>query len=159
MSEYRSDTELASLSARLDRLESRYEIERLVANTCHGVDKRDEATFLSIWHDDGVWVRPQGDFRGKSEILRALREFVWTAWQSTQHWATNLVTEIDGDVASGTFDMSMQGVAATGASAFMSATYTDRYARRDGRWGIVQRKFQPKYFAHAPGINFEPPKK
>lgn len=151
-----SRTDLATLAARLDRIESRQEIERLIANTCHGVDKRDEETFLSVWHEDGIWVRPQGNFQGKAELGRALKEFVWSTWQSTQHWATNLVTEINEDAASGMFDMSMQGVAADGKSAFMSATYNDRYARRDGRWGVVHRQFKLKYFALAPGINFAP---
>lgn len=151
-----SSTDLAAMLARLDLIESRQAIEKLVANTCHGVDKREENTFLSVWHDDAIWVRPQGNFQGKAELGRALREFVWASWQSTQHWATNLVTEINGDAANGLFDMSMQGVAADGKSAFMSATYTDRYARRDGRWGVVHRQFKLKYFALAPGINFSP---
>ena len=151
-----SSTDLAAMLARLDLIESRQAIERLVANTCHGVDKREENTFLSVWHDDGIWVRPQGNFQGKAELRRALQEFVWASWQSTQHWAMNLVTEINEDAANGLFDMSMQGVAADGKSAFMSATYTDRYARRDGRWGVVHRQFKLKYFALAPGINFAP---
>jgi ketosteroid isomerase-like protein len=145
-----------SLAVRLDRLESRNEIEKLVANFCHGVDKHDEETFLSIWDEEGVWARPQGDFRGKVELLRALREIVWVGWQSTQHWANNLVIEIDGDAATGTFDMSMQAVSNDGISTFASATYSDRYARRGNRWGIVHRSFKPKYFAPAPGIAFEP---
>ena len=147
----------AVLAARLDRIESRQAIERLVANTCHGTDKREEETFLGVWHEDGVWVRPQGDFQGREELRRALNAFVWGTWQSTQHWATNLVTEIQGDAASGMFDMSMQGVNADGKSAFMCATYNDRYERRDGRWGVVHRQFKLKYFSLADGIQFAPP--
>lgn len=152
-----SPFELNNLLARLDQVESRQAIERLVANTCHGVDKHDEATFLGVWHDDGVWVRPQGNFQGKTELSRALNEFVWGTWQSTQHWASNLVTEIVDDSASGMFDMSMWGVDAVGKSAFMCATYTDRYERRVGRWGVVQRRFQLKYFSKAEGIEFAKP--
>ena len=33
------------LSARIDRLESRHEIEALVSNYCHGFDKRDFGRF------------------------------------------------------------------------------------------------------------------
>ena len=43
------------LSARIDRLESRHEIEALVSNYCHGFDKRDFGRFLSIWWRDCVW--------------------------------------------------------------------------------------------------------
>ena len=43
------------LITRLDRLESRYEIEALVSNYCHGFDKRDYERFLSIWWDDCLW--------------------------------------------------------------------------------------------------------
>ena len=157
MSAIPTTADLASLIARLDLIESRQAIEKLVANTCHGVDKREEATFLSVWHEDGIWVRPQGNFQGKAELARALKEFVWSSWQSTQHWASNLVTEINQDSATGLFDMSMQGVAGDGKSAFMCATYTDRYARRDGRWGVVHRQFKLKYFSTAAGINFAPP--
>ena len=43
------------LMTRMDRLESRHQIEALVSNYCHGFDKRDYERFLSIWWDDCVW--------------------------------------------------------------------------------------------------------
>ncbi len=143
--------------ARLHQIEAKQSIERLVANTCHGVDKRDEAVFLGIWHDDGVWVRPQGNFQGKVDLARALNDHIWGTWQSTQHWASNLVTDIDGDSANGMFDMSMWGVDKSGQSAFMCATYTDRYESRGGRWGVIHRQFKLKYFSKAEGIEFGNP--
>ena len=43
------------LATRIDRLESRYDIEALVSNYCHGFDKRDYERFLAIWWDDCIW--------------------------------------------------------------------------------------------------------
>ena len=62
------------LITRLERLESRYEIEALVSNYCHGFDKRDFDRFLSIWSDDCVWKigPPFGDFSGHEGIHEAL---------------------------------------------------------------------------------------
>lgn len=147
------------LATRLDRVESRQELHELVSNYCHGVDKHDEATFMGIWHDDAVWAigPPFGDFSGKDEVRRALVEVIWPAWNSTHHWTTNSVFDVDGDRATGVCDVGMQGEAADGTTTFVSATYTDRFERRAGRWGIVHRGVEIHYFAPAPGITLTPP--
>lgn len=46
------------LETRIDRLESQFELHRLVSEYCHGVDKRDLDRFADIWHEDAVYFSP-----------------------------------------------------------------------------------------------------
>ena len=63
------------LATRIDRLESRYDIEALVSNYCHGFDKRDYERFLAIWWDDCIWKigfprPPLGTLASSPPVLR-----------------------------------------------------------------------------------------
>ena len=147
------------LETRIDRIESQFELHRLVSEYCHGVDKHDLDRFLDIWHDDAVWEigPPFGDFTGKSEIRRALVELIWPAWRETHHWTTNLVVEIDGDRAHGVCDVNCNGANPEDVALLVSATYTDDFERRDGRWRIAKRNVVIHYFSPVPGVDLAPP--
>ncbi len=44
------------LTSRIERLEAESVIRRLVADYCHGFDKRDWDRFFGVWHDGAVWA-------------------------------------------------------------------------------------------------------
>ena len=152
-------TATLSLETRIDRLESQFELHRLVSEYCHGVDKHDLDRFLDIWHDDAVWEigPPFGNFHGKDEIRRALVELIWPAWRETHHWTTNLVVEIEGDRARGVCDVNCNGANPEDVALLVSATYTDDFERRDGRWRIAKRGVVIHYFSPVPGVDLAPP--
>lgn len=138
----------AQLEERLDAVEAQHEIHRLVSDYCHGVDKNDEARFLSIWHSDAEWLigEPFGDFRGKEEIRHCLVDLIWPAFDESHHWTTNLAVDVDGDTATGVCDVWSTGtVAAT--PVFIAATYYDDFERRDGSWAISRRSVDMYYFS------------
>lgn len=140
---------MASLEAKIDTLESRYEIHRLVSDYCHGCDKHDSERFLSIWHDDAAWLigPPYGDFRGHAEIRHALEDLIWTALPETHHWTTNLVVEFDGpDRAKGVCDVTCDGFSPDRQMILIAATYWDTFERRSGAWKISERKVDLFYF-------------
>jgi hypothetical protein len=85
-----------ALLERLDRLESRVDIEALASNYCHGFDKRDEALFMSIWSDDCIWNigPPFGSFEGSAGVHHALIDILWPAWGISQHVTSNLVINL-----------------------------------------------------------------
>ena len=149
------------LSSRLDRLESRYEIEALVSNYCHGFDKRDYDRFLSIWWEDCTWKigPPFGDFEGHEGIHEAIHAVLWPAWAQSQHVTSNLVVAFSGaDTATGICDVDCMGLLTDSAEAtFVGATYRDRYERREGVWKIAVREVQIHYFNQFSGTTLSAP--
>ncbi len=149
------------LIARMERLESRYEIEALVSNYCHGFDKRDFDRFLSIWSDDCVWKigPPFGDFSGHEGIHEAIHEVLWPAWARSQHVTSNLVVEFDGaDSATGICDVDCMGLlAGSDEATFVGATYRDRFVRSEGAWKIAEREVTIHYFNQFGGTTLSAP--
>ena len=149
------------LATRIDRLESRYDIEALVSNYCHGFDKRDYERFLAIWWDDCIWKigPPFGDFSGHSGIHEAIHQVLWPAWAQSQHVTSNLVlTFTDADNATGVCDVDCMGLLTDGAEAtFVGATYRDRYQRRSGCWKIAEREVTIHYFNQFSGTTLSAP--
>lgn len=129
----------AALAARLDRLEAVIEIQRLVADYCHGADKRDADRFLSVWHPDGVWDVGGPVFTGAEQIRQAVAR-QWEVFGQMHHWTTNLAVDVDGDVAHGTCDASALTHLTDGTWRLTAGSYHDRYERRDGRWRIAHRR-------------------
>lgn len=138
-----------SVERRIDAIESRTAIHRLVSDYCHGCDKHDIERFMSIWHDDAVWEigAPYGDFHGAAEIRHAMEDLIWQALPETHHWTTNLVVDFESaDVAAGLCDVSCEAVDAEGQTILIAATYRDRYERHEGAWAIVRRGVDIFYF-------------
>ena len=155
-----TDGEQLGLEDRIDRMESRWAMRDLVSNYCHGVDKHDIDLFMSIWHDDAVWRigPPFGDFYGAPEVRRALEDVIWPAWRETHHWTTNLTLTFDGpDAAHGVCDVNCNGATPDDVMQVVSATYTDRFERRSGRWAIAERDVVIHYFSGVPGVDLAPP--
>jgi gamma-hexachlorocyclohexane dehydrochlorinase len=132
----------SDLHARLDRMESRAAIAELVAHYCHGVDKYDAETFMSIWHEDAHFNMgpPIGASSGHQDIRQTLENVIWPGWRETHHWTVNLVVRFDGpDRAHGVCDTSCVGIMADGITQLIAASYTDTFERRDGEWRIAKR--------------------
>ena len=150
-----------ALLERLDRLESRVDIEALASNYCHGFDKRDEALFMSIWSDDCIWNigPPFGSFEGSAGVHHALIDILWPAWGISQHVTSNLVGNfIDNDHATSRCDVDCTGTLADSREAtFVGATYSDVLERRDGAWKIKQRDVVIHYFNSFSGTNLSAP--
>jgi gamma-hexachlorocyclohexane dehydrochlorinase len=130
------------LLARIDELESTNRLRELVADYCHGLDKRDEERFMRVWHKDAVWEMGSelGDFWGSAQIQQALVNLVWLDYPVTTHLAANHVVEFqDADRATGLCDLSCEATLACGDHLQTLATCTDIYERRNGRWAIVRR--------------------
>src|SRR5690606_5398268 len=80
------------------------------------------------------------------------------AWRETHHWTTNLVVRfLDDDHAEGVCDVNCTGADPQDVMQIVAATYTDRYERRDGRWGSARRHVEMFYFSQVPGVDLVPP--
>jgi len=153
--------ELQDVLRRLDEQESRTAIAELVANYCHGFDKRDADRFLGIWWEDCQWNigPPFGSFSGHSGIREALHNVLWPAWAQSQHVTSNLVISFrDPDHAESLCDVDCMGLLTDSSEAtFVGASYRDRMERRGGQWRIAERDVEIHYFNSFAGTQLSKP--
>ncbi|HEY1966774.1 MAG TPA: nuclear transport factor 2 family protein [Pseudonocardia sp.] len=140
-------------------MESRTELAHLVARYCQGVDRKDLEQFSSLWHDDAEYLigTGRGDFHGLAEIRR-FPQVAAKVWRETYHWTTNHVVEFtDDNRADGTSDCLAICTHHSGQVSFISASYLDRYERRDTNWKFARREVK-RWFVSAPvDIELLPP--
>jgi hypothetical protein len=138
-----------SVEARLDELESRAAIQRLLADYCHGIDKRDLDRFVAVWHPDASLTmgEPIGDFHGIDEICRFVTELVWeTLLPESHHWTTNTSLSFsDADHGEALSDVLAAAVDADGNRLTIAATYRDVFERRAGEWRFLRRAAEVHY--------------
>jgi hypothetical protein len=141
----------ADLASRLDRLESHQAVERLIANYARGFDQRDPQLFASIWFHDSVLDMGEvfGRCQGLEEIA-AGAERLWTGTPHMHHWMANEVIDINGDTATAISSLDCLVTDASAGPTQISGTYFDSCERREGRWGIVYRRFEMHYWTPLP---------
>jgi ketosteroid isomerase-like protein len=121
-------------------LSDRAEIADLMAEYCHGLDKREVDMFLAIWHPDAVWdLGEAGVFSGLEEI-RKHAEVSWGAFPETHHLTVNALIKVDGDHATALADAHLTAFDQSGREHHVIASYDDVFARRDGRFRFANRK-------------------
>lgn len=150
----------AQLEQRIDQLESRFAMLDLVSDYCLGFDKHDFERFMNIWWEDAVWEigPPFGTFEGTEGVTRAVKDILWPAWSASTHFTTNLRVTFDGpDSADGICDVDCIGTTSDGQAQTVSATYRDRFERRNGVWKIALRNVQMHHFSPLVGITLAPP--
>jgi SnoaL-like protein len=135
------------LGRRVELLESRGEIERLIASYAHAFDLHDIELLRNIWHDDATLRlgEPFGDFAGIDGIVEAAH-LLWAQSPRMHHWMSNAVIDIDGDSATATTALDCFVTNVELGPTQVGGIYRDRFARRNGRWGIVERVFDLHYF-------------
>jgi ketosteroid isomerase-like protein len=138
----------SDLAARIDRLESRDAIERLIAQYAHGFDARDVELIRSVFHDDALLAlgEPFGDFEGIDAIAEAAHA-LWAQSPRMHHWMANAVVDVDGDVATGVAALDCLVINVDDGPTMVVGNYFDRYERRDGRWAIAERRFDLHFWA------------
>jgi len=149
----------------IQTLLDRAEITDLLGLYCRGLDRRDEATLRSIYHDDAIEDRGSGLYIGPAQEWVGWTLGVLPVFTLTQHGILNILIEVDGDVAHGeTYfqayhrfgddgqsqkdeALAAQGVSSTDlvwpegdSEVILAGRYLDRFERRDGVWKIAYRK-------------------
>ena len=136
---------MTDLDARLDRIESELAIRRLVAEHCHGADKRDLDRFLAVWASTAVWqVGDDAGHEGREAIARAVRA-QWVTFPQYVHWTTNHAIWIDGDDARGECDVATTVRLRSGRWVSKGGTYRDEYRRIDGQRLIARRHADARF--------------
>ena len=140
------------LSSRLDAVESRFAIERLIAEYAQAFDTHDETMLRGIWHEGArLSLGPAfGDFEGIDAIVESARRN-WRLMPHMHHWMANPLIDIDGDGASVRVAVDCLVTHAEIGPAQISGLYHDRCERRDGRWAFVERRFDLHYLTPLAG--------
>lgn len=130
----------AGCEEKLQRIIDTDEIRTLMSKYCHGIDRHDEATFMSIWADDGVYELPRGQTAGIDGIRQLVRK-VWREVPKCHHHITNPLIDIDGDRATAATDVIYYRQTDDGVLQLLSGTYAFRFSRIAGAWKTTCLKF------------------
>ncbi len=135
-----------TLEERITILEAKEEIKEIIANYNHGVDKKDESLFLSIWEEDAVWDigDPWGICVNKNEIKEKVRA-IWGGLPESHHWGCNEVIEVNGDLATAVSDVDCTATNMNGVPLVISASNWDTFSKRSGKWRLAERKIKIHY--------------
>jgi hypothetical protein len=136
---------IETLSARLDALESRAAIDRLISAYSNAFDRIDAALLQDIWHLDASLDLPGfGSASGRDGIL-AMAENSWRQMPHMHHWMANPLIEIVGDSATGTVAANCLFHDIEKGPVQVSGLYHDTFERREGKWAFVSRRFELHY--------------
>jgi ketosteroid isomerase-like protein len=131
---------VTDVETRLDRVESRFAIEDLIAKYAKGFDREDPELLHSIWHDDAVL--DFGEAFGVHEGMDAIRTAADGFWQNItwmHHWQATPLIEIDGDAATAYVGLDCMVRSAEQGPVRVGGYYEDVFERRDGVWKFTRR--------------------
>ncbi len=132
-------------TARLQRLLDRDELEELARTYMRGLDRRDATLLRSVFHDDAT--THYGAFAGSPDEFLPYALGALSSHEVNHHLIgqVNLWFD-DADGSPGTargevYFTAFHRLDRDGVRTDMviSGRYVDRYARRDGRWGMTHR--------------------
>ena len=125
------------LEARIAALEARAAISDLRARYCLYVDASRWDAVAELFAEDAEFAG-LGVARGREQI-RKVFEGAPDAMDAWWHFIHNEVTEVDGDVASGSSYFDAPCVI-EGVPHLCAGRYDERFAKRDGRWLFAERR-------------------
>lgn len=134
---------MTDLIARVEQLETRFALERLINEYAHAFDARDETLLRSIWHDDARLDLGAafGCHDGVAAII-ASAHLNWAAMPHMHHWMANPLIDISGDTASARVAVDCLCTHNELGQVQISGLYHDRFERRQGQWAFSERRFE-----------------
>lgn len=131
------------LTLRIELLETRVALERLIAEYALAFDGRDEHLLRSIWHEGAVLDLGAafGSYQGIEAIIESAH-INWASMPHMHHWMANAVIDIDGKTATGRVAVDCLCTHVEMGQVQISGLYHDCFERRDGRWAFTERRFE-----------------
>lgn len=139
------------IEQKLCYLADRLEIRDVASAYCRGVDRFDREIVISVYHEDAfddhsVFVGDRDEFWEFVHTMHGMYH------QMTQHYVTNQIYEIDGNVAHVETYFFYAALNRNGPPfSFMGGRYVDKLEKRGGRWRFSERYMLPEWAA--PAIN------
>jgi len=120
-------------------LEDVHAIQRLKHEYCFAIDGGDYERWVSLFTEDGRFVRDSGEtFEGHEELHAFASEGFDAGFEHSAHVVANPVVDVDGDTATGRWYLVLFYTDADGNDGWTQARYEDEYRRVDGEWRIVE---------------------
>lgn len=129
----------------IDAVISRHHIADVTMAYCRGVDRADPALLGNVFHEGATVV--SGAFNGDGkQFATEICKLVEETYEQTFHSIANQWIEVNGNGAVGeTYVIAAattrEGGVAERTDTLTGGRYVDRFERREGRWGIVERTF------------------
>ena len=129
------------MNEQVQALLDKQSIYEVLVTYCRGVDRCDEDLIRSAFHDDsyddhGYWKGPG------HELAPFLADRLRNANSATTHSVTNVLIELDGDLARCQAQVHATLIRKGSDPVEVDVVgprYLDRFSRRDGRWRIEHR--------------------
>ena len=130
----------ASVSAQLQRLEDKEEIQMVLLDYGRYLDSRDFAGYSSLFARDGEWRGGFGSVTGPANIKAFMEKNMGTAnLARNYHLLSNFVITVNGDRAAAWSRWAFVVPGERGATISQAGRYDDILVREDGRWKFKQR--------------------
>lgn len=143
------------LASRVEAIETRFALNRLIAEYAQAFDTRDERLLRGIWHEDARLDLGAefGSYEGVEAIVESARTN-WKAMPHMHHWMANALIDTDGDTATARAAADCLCTHIEMGPIQISGLYHDTFERRLGRWAFIERRFDLHFLT--PLANWKP---
>jgi uncharacterized protein (TIGR02246 family) len=134
-----------ALSARVQEVHDRLEIQQLIVEYGHLLDTHDLVGYSNLFAQDGEWIGGFGRAKGPKAILALMNKYIGTAPYDPNnvkgfHLLTNIVIHLDGNRATvWSRIVYMVRNKDNRPEPAMGGHYDDVVVREEGRWKFLRR--------------------
>ena len=139
--------EPASLATRVQQIEDREAIQRLLMEYGRSLDNRDFVTYSHLFASNGEWSGSFGSFRGPAAIEAAMVKAFANAADIPKgtnfHMMSNVIIDLQGDKATASSKWIFFKMAGSKPEGAIAGRYDDELIRENGQWKFLKRVAAP----------------
>ncbi|SFR65566.1 SnoaL-like domain-containing protein [Halogeometricum rufum] len=111
------------------------ELTQLKHRYCHAIDDGDYETWVSLFADNGSFVRAGVDrYDGHDEIRTFANDVFDAAFSYSAHIVTNPVVEVSNETATGRWYLFLPYLSSEGERGWKQGVYEDTFRREHDKW-------------------------
>ena len=136
--------------ARLQAIEDRMAIERLLVEYGRTLDNRDFAAYSTLFAANGEWKGALGAYKGPAAIQAAMEKIFTSAAALADipkgknfHVMSNFVIDVQGDRATASSTFIFYKMDKSAPVPAVAGRYEDTFIRENGVWKFLQRNALP----------------
>jgi ketosteroid isomerase-like protein len=135
--EQSSSSKNEQTSSTIITVEDKIIIQELIAKHNIALDNENIDEWTNTWTDDGIWITPLGEAKGKTELKNMINEFA----SGKRHLSTNIIIEGAPNNTANAQSYLIVTEAKKTPEVVASGTYIDTLKKdANGKWKFVQRK-------------------
>jgi hypothetical protein len=135
--------EPANLATRVQQIEDREAIQRLLMEYGRSLDNRDFATYSHLFASNGEWSGSFGTFRGPAAIQAAMEKAFANAKDIPKgtnfHMMSNVIIDLQGDRATASSKWIFFKMDKSKPEGAIAGRYDDVLIRENGAWKFLKR--------------------